>query len=244
VPFVLPGGPHGAALQPGAQPRRDVLLVRRGGAQRARCALRRHHAANGAPPAASAARAGRVAAAHAAPRADAARLSARRSALARPTRPAAHTGAHAAAPAQLRTSAHAACASLEAALAAQCAAAVDGHFDDVVQAALAHLAEPRRTCVALQQCACPMHAALPAAERAAAERAAMTAGAALLLSSSDDYEDWWHQLWTSTTSSEAFAAFSEIFWSDSSSFTSEDGDGAVRFESVAFVHPRAFGPLL
>ena len=121
---------------------------------------------------------------------------------------------------------------------------MDGHFDDVVAAALAHLAEPRRACVALQQCSCPMHTSLPAAEARAAERAALAGGAALLLSSSDDYEDWWHQLWTSTTSSEAFAAFSEIFWSDSSSFSSEDGEGGVRFESVAFVHPRAFGPLL
>ena len=87
-------------------------------------------------------------------------------------------------------------------------------------------------------------AKLALVDLAGSERAALAGGAALLLSSSDDYEDWWHQLWTSTTSSEAFAAFSEIFWSDSSSFSSEDGEGGVRFESVAFVHPRAFGPLL
>ena len=118
---------------------------------------------------------------------------------------------------------------------------MDAHFATAVEAALTHLAEPRRACVALQQCACPMHAALEA--RAGAGSSAGSVAAALLLSSSDDYEDWWHQLWTSTTSSEAFAAFSEIFWSDSSSFTSEDGDGAMRFESVAFLHPRAFGPL-
>ena len=85
-----------------------------------------------------------------------------------------------------------------------------------------------------------MHASLPEALEAQARAAG--GAAQLLLSSSDDYSDWWHQLWTSTTSSEAFAAFSEIFWSDSSSFSSEDGEG-VRFESVAFVHPRAFGPL-
>lgn len=118
---------------------------------------------------------------------------------------------------------------------------VDAHFEAGVAAALTHLSDARRACVALQQCSCPMHAALPAA----LEAQALAAGGAaqLLLSSSDDYEDWWHQLWTSTTSSEAFAAFSEIFWSDSSSFSSEDGEGGVRFESVAFVHPRAFGPL-
>ena len=154
---------------------------------------------------------------------------------------------------QLRTSAQAACASLRAPLAAQCAAVVDGAFPAALEAALAHLAEPRAACVALEQCACPMHAALDAEERPfGREGSPFAAGGAsvlaplLLLSSSDDYEDWWHQLWTSTTSSEAFAAFSEIFWSDSSTFvtTSEDGEAAgVRFESVAFLHPRAHGPM-
>jgi len=146
---------------------------------------------------------------------------------------------------QLRASAQSACASLGAPLGAQCSAAVAAHFDAGVAAALAHLADSRRACVALQQCPCPMHAALEAQARQAERAALLSASAAqLLLSSSDDYEDWWHQLWTSTTSSEAFAAFSEIFWSDSSSFSSEDGEGGLRFESVAFVHPRAFGPLL
>ena len=127
---------------------------------------------------------------------------------------------------------------------------MDDAFPAAVEAALTQLAEPRVACVALEQCSCPMHAARDATEED--DRFALSplsgGGASalaplLLLSSSEDYEDWWHQLWTSTTSSEAFAAFSEIFWSDSSTF-SEDGEAAgVRFESVAFLHPRAHGPM-